>query len=61
MAAARRHGSGPLRGWEPFEQVDAAVFFGRDAPIVHGLDELRGMRLAETKSLFVVLGPSGTR
>ena len=30
----------PYRGWEPFEQVDAAVFFGRDAPIVHGLDEL---------------------
>ena len=50
----------PYRGWEPFEQVDAAVFFGRDAPIVHGLDELRGMRAAETKSLFVVLGPSGT-
>ena len=50
----------PYRGWEPFEQIDAAVFFGRDAPIVHGLDELRGMRLTETKSLFVVLGPSGT-
>ncbi|MEO3756818.1 TIR domain-containing protein [Mycobacterium sp. B14F4] len=50
----------PYRGWEPFEQVDAAVFFGRDAPIVHGLDDLRGMRLAETKSMFVVLGPSGT-
>ncbi|MGA5463845.1 eIF2A-related protein [Mycobacterium sp. NPDC050041] len=49
----------PYRGWEPFEQVDAAVFFGRDAPIVRGLDELRGMRLAETKSLFVILGPSG--
>src|SRR5262249_2104175 len=43
----------------PFEQVDAAVFFGRDTAIVRGLDELRGMRLAETKSLFVVLGPSG--
>ncbi len=53
-------GRAPYRGWEPFEQVDAAVFFGRDAAIVHGLDELRGMRLAETKSLFVVLGPSGT-
>jgi WD40 repeat protein len=53
-------GRAPYRGWEPFEQVDAAVFFGRDAPIVHGLDELRGMRLAETKALFVVLGPSGT-
>ncbi|HEV7854736.1 MAG TPA: TIR domain-containing protein [Mycobacterium sp.] len=53
-------GRAPYRGWEPFEQADAAVFFGRDAPIVHGLDELRGMRLAETKSLLVVLGPSGS-
>ncbi|MDT5009825.1 MAG: hypothetical protein QOH57_1442, partial [Mycobacterium sp.] len=49
----------PYRGWEPFEQVDAAVFFGRDAAIVRALDELRGMRMVETKSLFVVLGPSG--
>jgi WD40 repeat protein len=49
----------PYRGWEPLEQVDAAVFFGRDAAIVRALDKLRGMRLTAAESLFVVLGPSG--
>jgi WD40 repeat protein len=49
----------PYRGWEPLQPVDAAVFFGRDAAIVRALDELRGMRVAETKSLFIVLGASG--
>ncbi|HEY7051156.1 MAG TPA: TIR domain-containing protein [Mycobacterium sp.] len=51
----------PYRGWEPFEQADAAVFFGRDAQIVRALDAVRGMRLSGlTPGLFVVLGPSGT-
>ena len=56
----------PYRGWEPFEDIDAGVFFGRDAAIVRGLDELRAMRfrllarLSGRKSLFVVLGPSGS-
>ena len=56
----------PYRGWEPFEDIDAGVFFGRDAAIVQGLDELRAMqfdllaRLSGQKSLFVVLGPSGS-
>ncbi|WP_319454892.1 MULTISPECIES: TIR domain-containing protein [unclassified Mycobacterium] len=50
----------PYRGWEPFDDVDAGVFYGRDAAIVRGLDELRAMRLASAKSLFVVLGPSGS-
>ena len=50
----------PYRGWEPFEAIDAGVFFGRDAAIVRGLDELRIMRNAGLKSLFVVLGPSGS-
>lgn len=49
----------PFRGWEPFEPMDAAVFFGRDAAIVRALDDLRGMRMAGVQSLFVVLGPSG--
>lgn len=48
----------PYRGWEPLTEADAAVFFGRDAEIVLGLDALRGMRTAP-ESLFVVLGPSG--
>ena len=50
----------PYPGWEPFEDIDAGVFFGRDAAIVRGLDELRAMRLLGPKSLFVVLGPSGS-
>ncbi|BBX65648.1 hypothetical protein MSAS_48220 [Mycobacterium saskatchewanense] len=50
----------PYRGWEPFEDIDAGVFFGRNAAIMHGTDELRKMRFAGVKSLFVVLGPSGS-
>jgi WD40 repeat protein len=49
----------PYRGWEPLEEVDAAVFFGRDAQILRGLDALRGMRRSAVETLFVVLGPSG--
>ncbi len=50
----------PYRGWEPFEDIDAAIFFGRDGSIVRGLDELRAMRLSGAKSMFVVLGASGS-
>jgi WD40 repeat protein len=50
----------PYRGWEPFEELDAGVFFGRDAQIVRALDTLRMMRTARVDSLFVVLGPSGS-
>jgi WD40 repeat protein len=56
----------PYRGWAPFEDIDAGVFFGRDAAIAGGLDDLRAMRfgllarLSGYKSLFVVLGPSGS-
>ena len=49
----------PYRGWAPLEKVDAAVFFGRDAQILRGLDVLHGMRSTGVESLFVVLGPSG--
>jgi WD40 repeat protein len=51
----------PYRGWEPFEERDAAVFYGRDAALVRGLDALRSMRLrvSGVRSIFVVLGPSG--
>ena len=50
----------PYRGWAPLEEADAAVFFGRDAQILRGLDVLRGMRTSGVESLFVILGPSGT-
>lgn len=49
----------PYRGWQPLEECDAAVFFGRDGQIVRGLDELRGMRGSGIESLFMILGPSG--
>jgi hypothetical protein len=49
----------PYRGWQPLEEWDAAVFFGRDGQIVRGLDELRGMRSSGIESLFMILGPSG--
>jgi hypothetical protein len=49
----------PYRGWQPLEETDGAVFFGRDGQIVRALDELRGMRSSGIESLFMVLGPSG--
>jgi hypothetical protein len=49
----------PYRGWAPLDEADAAVFFGRDAQILRGLDELRGMRTSGVQSLLVILGPSG--
>ena len=50
----------PYRGWAPLDEADAAVFFGRDAQIVRGLDELRRMRTSGVESLFAILGPSGS-
>ncbi|MRH92380.1 TIR domain-containing protein [Nocardia sp. SYP-A9097] len=52
-------GRAPYRGWQSMEDVDAAVFFGRDPQILRGLDAIRGMRTTGVESLFVVLGPSG--
>src|SRR4029078_2743740 len=49
----------PYRGWAPLDEADAAVFFGRDAQILGGLDVLHGMRTSGGESLFVILGPSG--
>ena len=49
----------PYRGWAPLEEADAAVFFGRDAQILRGLDLLHGMRISGVEQMFVVLGPSG--
>ena len=59
MAPAKDPDRAPYRGWAPLEEADAAVFFGRDAPIARGLDVLHGMRSTGVESLFVILGPSG--
>ena len=53
-------GRAPYRGWEPLSETDAAVFFGRDAQIMQGLDKLRAVRGSGVDTLFAILGPSGT-
>jgi WD40 repeat protein len=50
----------PYRGLRALEPEDAAVFFGREAMIVRGLDSLRGMAEGGVDKLMVVLGASGS-
>src|ERR1700751_153955 len=40
-------------------EEDAAIFFGRDAQVLRGLDRLRLMRDAGVERMLVVLGASG--
>jgi hypothetical protein len=47
------------RGLEALEPEDAAVFFGRSADIVRGIDALRGLAARKPPRLLVVLGASG--
>jgi formylglycine-generating enzyme required for sulfatase activity len=49
----------PYRGLEALEPEDAAVFFGRDADIVRGMDMLRGLAARKPPRLLVILGASG--
>ncbi len=49
----------PYRGLLPLEAEDAGIFFGRDGPMVIGLDMLRGLREAPPPRLLVILGASG--
>jgi WD40 repeat protein len=49
----------PYRGLEALEPEDAAVFFGRDADVVRGIDTLRGLAAHNPPRLLVVLGASG--
>jgi formylglycine-generating enzyme required for sulfatase activity len=50
----------PYRGLRALEPEDAAIFFGRDAAIVRGLDRIRGLTEGGVEKLFVVLGASGS-
>ncbi len=50
----------PYRGLRPLEAEDAGIFFGRDAPIVDALDQLRGLREASPPRLMIILGASGS-
>jgi hypothetical protein len=49
----------PYRGLRALEPQDAAIFFGRDAAIVRGLDRVRGLLEGGIEKFLVVLGASG--
>jgi formylglycine-generating enzyme required for sulfatase activity len=49
----------PYRGLEPLEPEDAAVFFGRSADLVRGMDALRGLAAQKPPRWGVILGASG--
>jgi hypothetical protein len=49
----------PYRGLKSQEADDAAIFFGRDAPIVDAIDRLRGLRAGASPRLMAILGASG--
>jgi formylglycine-generating enzyme required for sulfatase activity len=50
----------PYRGLRPLEAEDAGIFFGRDAPVIEALDQLRGLRETTLPRLLVILGASGS-
>ena len=53
-------GRRPYPGFAYLEEQDAAVFFGRDAQIVRGLDEIRRLARTGVTRMFVILGASGS-
>jgi hypothetical protein len=53
-------GRRPYPGFTYFEEQDAAIFFGRDAQIVRGLDEIRRLVLTGVSRMLVILGASGS-
>ena len=60
MAAPEDPTRAPYRGLRALEPQDAAIFFGRDAVIVRGLDRIRGLVEGGVEKLLVVLGSSGS-
>jgi hypothetical protein len=53
-------GRRPYPGFAYLKEQDAAVFFGRDAQIVRGLDEIRRLARTGVTRMFVILGASGS-
>ena len=47
------------RGLQALDVQDAAIFFGRDAQITRGLDDLRRLRDGAPQRMLVILGASG--
>lgn len=55
----RPKGQGPYPGLQPLTETDPAIFFGREAHIVRGLDRLRSLRDQGVARMMVILGASG--
>ena len=53
-------GRRPYPGFAFLEEKDAAIFFGRDAQIVRGLDKIRGLVRTGVDRMLVILGASGS-
>src|SRR5262249_52815474 len=53
-------GRRPYPGFAYLDEQDAAVFFGRDAQIVRGLDEIRRLVRTGVARVLVVVGASGS-
>src|SRR5262245_17693321 len=53
-------GRRPYPGFAYLEEKDAALFFGRDAQIVRGLDKMRGLVRTGVERMLVILGASGS-
>src|SRR4051794_4450146 len=53
-------GRRPYPGFAFMEEKDAAIFFGRDAQIVRGLDKMRGLVRTGVDRMLVILGASGS-
>lgn len=52
-------GRRPYPGLSHLEERDAAVYFGRDAEIVRGLDKMRSLARNGVERMLIVLGASG--
>jgi len=53
-------GRRPYPGFAFLDENDAAIFFGRDAQIVRGLDKIRSLVRAGVDRTLVILGASGS-
>jgi len=53
-------GRRPYPGFAFLEEKDAAIFFGREAQIVRGLDKIRSLVRAGVDRMLVILGASGS-
>ena len=49
----------PYRGMAPLTHEDEAVFFGREAAILRGLNQMSRLREHGLEHMLVILGPSG--